>query len=179
MEDYKLYAEDENYLLFQGKMQDVIDNCLEENSIDCIITDPPYGLTSITDRYGKDGSAPAQYGTDGAFKRLTRGFMNQLWDGSGVEYDVETWKRCLKVLKPGGYLLAFAGSRTMFRIGNAIEEAGFEIRDTIMWLYGCLSEDTEILTSNGWKKKNEIQIKIIFQREKKYRTFAPSKITSQ
>ena len=158
MGDYKLYAEDESYKLYQGKMQDVIDNFLEENSIDCIITDPPYGLTSITERFGKEGSAPAQEGTDGAFKRLSRGFMGQLWDGSGVEYDVETWKRCLKVLKPGGYLLAFGGSRTFHRIACAIEDAGFEIRDTIMWLYGCLSEDTEILTSNGWKNKNEINI---------------------
>ena len=160
MEDYKLYAEDENYLLFQGKMQDVIDNCLEENSIDCIITDPPYGLTSISDRYGKEGSAPAQYGTDGAFKRLTKGFMGQTWDGSGVEYDVETWKRCLKVLKPGGYLLAFAGSRTMFRIGNAIEEAGFEIRDTIMWLYGsAMPKATDIGLMID--KRNGVKSKIV------------------
>ena len=131
----KLYAEDENYKLYEANMLDMLE-VIEENSIDCILTDPPYGLTSISDRYGKEGSAPAQYGTDGAFKRLTRGFMNQLWDGTGIEYNVDAWKKCLKVLKPGGYMLAFAGSRTMYRIGNAIEEAGFEIRDTIMYLYG-------------------------------------------
>lgn len=124
MGDYKLYAEDESYKLYQGKMQDVIDNCLEENSIDCILTDPPYGLTSITNRFGKEGSAPCQEGTDGAFKRLSKGFLGQTWDGTGVEYDVETWKRCLKVLKPGGYLLAFGG---------------------------CYDEETEYLTKNGWK----------------------------
>lgn len=130
------YAEDKDYVLYQGRMQDVIDAELKENSIDCIITDPPYGLTSITDRFGKEGSAPAQEGTDGAFKRLSKGFMGQTWDGSGVEYDIETWKRCFNVLKPGGYLLAFGGTRTFHRIACAIEDAGFDIRDTIMWLYG-------------------------------------------
>ena len=62
--------------------------------------------------------------------------MGKEWDGSGIEYSVEMWRKCLRVLKPGGYLLAFGGSRTFHRIACAIEDAGFEIRDTIMWLYG-------------------------------------------
>lgn len=81
---------------------------LEENSIDSIITDPPYELN----------------------------FMNKGWDNAGVSFNKETWQKCLRVLKPGGYLLAFGGSRTFHRIACAIEDAGFEIRDTIMWLYG-------------------------------------------
>ena len=154
------YAEDKNYVLYQGKMQDVIDNELEENSIDCILTDPPYGLTSITDRFGKENSAPAQEGTDGAFKRLSKGFMGQTWDGSGVEYDINTWKRCLKVLKPGGYLLAFGGTRTFHRIACAIEDAGFEIRDCIMWLYGSAMPKA---TNVGLMidKKNGVKSKVV------------------
>jgi DNA modification methylase len=79
---------------------------LEDNSIDSIVTDPPYGLS----------------------------FMGKKWD-----YDVpsvEIWQECLRVLKPGGHLLAFAGSRTYHRMAVRIEDAGFEIRDQIMWIYG-------------------------------------------
>ena len=73
---------------------------IEKESIDVIITDPPYGLTSITKRFGKENSAPAQYGKDGAFSRLSKGFMGKEWDGSGIEYNVEMWEKCLDVLKP-------------------------------------------------------------------------------
>lgn len=111
-------------------------NKLDENSVDAIVTDPPYGLTSITKRFGKVGSAPAKYGKDGSFARLSKGFMGKEWDGSGIEYNVELWQKCLRVLKPGGYLLAFGGTRTYHRIACAIEDAGFEIRDCILWLYG-------------------------------------------
>ena len=79
---------------------------LEDNSIDSIVTDPPYGLS----------------------------FMGKKWD-----YDVpstEIWAECLRVLKPGGHLLSFAGSRTYHRMAVRIEDAGFEIRDQIMWIYG-------------------------------------------
>ena len=79
---------------------------LDTNSVDSIVTDPPYGLS----------------------------FMGKKWD-----YDVpsqEIWEECLRVLKPGGHLLAFAGSRTYHRMAVRIEDAGFEIRDQIMWIYG-------------------------------------------
>lgn len=131
----KLYSETEEYKLYQGNMLDMLEN-INLNSIDSIVTDPPYGLTSITKRLGKENSAPAKCGKDGAFARLSKGFMGEEWDGSGIEYNVEAWKNCFKVLKPGGYLLAFGGSRTYHKIANAIEEAGFEIRDCIMWIYG-------------------------------------------
>lgn len=81
---------------------------LEENSIDAIVTDPPYEL----------------------------GFMGKSWDSTGIAYNVDFWKKCLRVLKPGGHLLAFSGARTSHRMVCAIEDAGFEIRDNIMWLYG-------------------------------------------
>ena len=81
---------------------------LPDNSIDSIVTDPPYEL----------------------------GFMGKAWDNSGIAYNVELWSECLRVLKPGGHLLAFGGSRTYHRLACAVEDAGFEIRDQIMWLYG-------------------------------------------
>ena len=99
------YSESDNYLLYQGNMLDMLHE-IKSNTIDSIVTDPPYGLTSITKRFGKKNSSPAQYGKDGAFSRLSKGFMGKEWDGSGIEYNVETWKKCYEVLKPGGYLLA-------------------------------------------------------------------------
>lgn len=103
----KLYSEGNSYKLYQGNMLDMLD-VIEPNSIDSIVTDPPYELN----------------------------FMGKGWDRSGIAFQAETWNKCLQVLKPGGYLLAFGGSRTYHRIACAIEDAGFEIRDTIMWLYG-------------------------------------------
>jgi len=123
----KLYSENKEYKLYQGNMLDLLD-VIDKESIDAILTDPPYELN----------------------------FMGKGWDNSGIAFQVDTWQKCYEVLKPGGYLLAFGGSRTFHRIACAIEDAGFEIRDTIMWLYGCLSSDTEILTSNGWKNSETI-----------------------
>jgi site-specific DNA-methyltransferase (adenine-specific) len=62
--------------------------------------------------------------------------MGKSWDSSGIAYSVELWRECLRVLKPGGHLLAFGGTRTWHRLAVAIEDAGFEIRDNIAWLYG-------------------------------------------
>lgn len=130
-----IYKQDNDYTIYQGDSFEVLDT-LEEKSIDAIVTDPPYGLTSIAKRYGKKDSAPAKEGKDGSFARLSKGFMGKTWDGTGIEHNVDFWKKCFKVLKPGGYLLAFGGTRTFHRIACAIEDAGFEIRDTLMWLYG-------------------------------------------
>ena len=102
-----IYKKYEKCTLYHGLMQDELEN-LADNSVDSIVTDPPYELN----------------------------FMNKAWDNSGVAFQADTWRHCLRVLKPGGYLLAFGGSRTFHRIACAIEDAGFEIRDTIMWLYG-------------------------------------------
>lgn len=102
----------------------------EPNSIDCCVTDPPYELTSVVKRLGKPGSAPCQEGTDGAFARQARGFMGKEWDGTGIQRDPDFWRLVLGVLKPGAHLLAFGGTRTYHRLVCAIEDAGFEIRDT-------------------------------------------------
>ena len=118
-------------------------DCLEEVQklvdkgvqVDSIVTDPPYHLTSIVERFGKEGSAPAK-DKDGAFQRQSKGFMGKEWDGGDIAFRKETWELFMKVLKPGGHLLAFSGSRTYHRMAVAIEDAGFDIRDQIMWLYG-------------------------------------------
>lgn len=81
---------------------------LDDNSIDSIVTDPPYEL----------------------------GFMGKSWDKTGIAYNIDLWKECLRVLKHGGHLLAFGGTRTYHRMTCAIEDAGFEIRDQIQWIYG-------------------------------------------
>lgn len=99
---------------------------LPDNSVDSIVTDPPYELTSA--RPG--GRSPATRG------KVMKGFMGMEWDGSGIANNPVMWAEALRVLKPGGHLLAFSGSRTYHRMTCAIEDAGFEVRDQIMWVYG-------------------------------------------
>lgn len=103
----KLYAKEKSYELYNGDMLDMKE-VIKDNSIDSIVCDPPYELN----------------------------FMGKGWDNSGIAFNKEAWAKCYDVLKPGGYLLAFGGTRTYHRIACAIEDAGFEIRDCIMYLYG-------------------------------------------
>lgn len=102
--------------------------------VDSIVCDPPYHLTSIVKRFGADGAKPTR--ANDAYKRVAGGFMGQKWDGGDIAFDPETWKLALAVLKPGGHLVAFGGTRGWHRMACAIEDAGFEIRDTVAWLYG-------------------------------------------
>ena len=95
------------FTILHGKNLDILPT-LPDNSVDSIVTDPPYEL----------------------------GFMGKGWDSSGIAYSVELWAECLRVLKPGGHLLSFGGTRTFHRVAVAIEDAGFEIRDNMAWLYG-------------------------------------------
>lgn len=108
---------------------------LPENSFDAIVTDPPYHLTSIVKRFGGKGAAEAKHGTDGLFQRGSRGFMGQAWDGGDIAFRPETWAACLRVLKPGGHLVAFNHSKTFHHMALAIEAAGFEARDSILSIY--------------------------------------------
>ena len=91
-----------------------VGNCIDlmsemsDCSVDSVVTDPPYEL----------------------------GFMGKSWDATGIAYNIDVWQQCLRILKPGGHLLAFGGSRTYHRLACAIEDSGFEIRDQIMWVYG-------------------------------------------
>ena len=109
---------------------------LPDNSIDSVVCDPPYHLTSIVKRFGADNAAPAKVGKTGAYARASKGFMGQTWDGGDVAFQPETWAEVLRVLKPGGHLVAFSGTRTYHRMAVAIEDAGFEIRDQLAWVYG-------------------------------------------
>ena len=97
----------DNWVVHFGSCLDVLPT-LADNSVDSVVTDPPYEL----------------------------GFMGKKWDSSGIAFNPDVWRECLRVLKPGGHLLAFGGSRTWHRIAVAIEDAGFEVRDSIAWLYG-------------------------------------------
>lgn len=101
-----------------------------------LLCDPPYHLTSIVKRFGGKNAAPAQQGSDGRFSRLSKGFMGQEWDGGDIAFRPETWAALAKHLLPGAHLLAFGGTRTWHRLAVAIEDAGFELRDTLLWLYG-------------------------------------------
>lgn len=114
------------------EVMDTIDKC----SVDSIVTDPPYHLTSMTSRYGKADAKECGYGNDGSFRRLSKGFMGKEWDGGDIAFQANTWRKCYELLKPGGHLIAFSGSRTYHRMAVAIEDAGFEIRDQCIWLYG-------------------------------------------
>ena len=82
--------------------------------------------------------------------------MGAKWDSELPT--VEMWKEALRVAKPGAHLLAFGGTRTYHRLACAIEDAGWEIRDCCFWCYGCLNEETQILTQNGWKGIGEINV---------------------
>jgi site-specific DNA-methyltransferase (adenine-specific) len=78
---------------------------IPDNSVDSIVTDPPYHLVSIVKIFGKEGSAPAKEGTDGSFKKLSGGFMGKTWDGLGedgigIANNPLMWAECLRVLKP-------------------------------------------------------------------------------
>jgi site-specific DNA-methyltransferase (adenine-specific) len=97
----------ETYTVHIGNNLDILPT-LSDNSVDSIVTDPPYEL----------------------------GFMGKKWDSSGIAYSVELWRECLRVLKPGGHLLSFGGTRTWHRVAVGIEDAGFEVRDSIAWMYG-------------------------------------------
>lgn len=115
-----------------GQMQDWL-AAYDGPLFDSCVTDPPYHLTSIVKRYGKEGSAPT---ANPAYARAAKGFMGKEWDGGDVAFRPETWRAVFDKLKPGAHLVAFSGTRTFHRMVCAIEDAGFEIRDTICWHYG-------------------------------------------
>jgi site-specific DNA-methyltransferase (adenine-specific) len=114
---------------------------LPDNSVDSCVCDPPYHLTSIVKRFGPENAAPAQVGKTGAYARASKGFMGRTWDGGDVAFQPETWAEVLRVLKPGGHLVAFSGTRTYHRMAVAIEDAGFEVRDMITDL---IASDTHV-----------------------------------
>lgn len=103
---------------------------------DSAFIDPPYHLASIVERFGSVNAAPAVAGATGAYVRASRGFMGQEWDGGDIAFRPETWRLVYDLLKPGAHLMAFAATKNYHRMAVAIEDAGFEIRDMLGWLYG-------------------------------------------
>ena len=140
--------------IYQGDCTELLKH-LDDNSIDSIVTDPPYNLTATT-RPRPDQNENGSYGKQVPFSRVQArgGFMGKQWDGTGITFDPALWKECLRVLKPGGHLLAFGGTRTYHRMACAIEDAGWEIRDMLEWVY-----------SSGFPKSQNIGKQIIKQIE--------------
>lgn len=121
------------YELHLGDCMDVL-KAIAGESVDSIVCDPPYHLTQASRGGHARTNNPEM--PHGRHRIGDKGFMGKVWDGGDIAHRVELWAECLRVLKPGGHLLAFAGSRTYHRMTVAIEDAGFEIRDQIMWIYG-------------------------------------------
>lgn len=114
------HYQDDSVTLHHGDCLDVLRE-LPDNSVDAVITDPPYGIAFM----GKAWDQPGEFGS-----QRKNGTLNfQRW--------CTAWaSECLRILKPGGHVLAFGGSRTWHRLASGIEDAGFELRDSIAWLYG-------------------------------------------
>jgi hypothetical protein len=131
---------------------------LPEASVDAVVCDPPYDLTSVS----RGGSAridgPGPYGRHKVDSKPTSGFMGKKWDGTGISFEPALWAEVFRVLQPGGSVKAFGGTRTFHRMAVAMEVAGFTEVHLESWVYGCLSDDSEILTESGWKLGTEVQV---------------------
>ncbi|WP_325085943.1 site-specific DNA-methyltransferase [Burkholderia contaminans] len=122
----------DQYMLLVGDCRSVL-SVLPDNSVDSVICDPPYEL----------------------------GFMNRGWDRNGVAYDSRVWAECLRALKPGGYLFAFGGTRTSHRMVCAIEDAGFAIRDQMVWIYGSGMPKGELWSAEKADRGDESSLRMI------------------
>ena len=116
-------------MIYNGDCVEMM-KAIGDNSVDSIVTDPPYEL----------------------------GFMGKKWDSTGITNSVEMWEECLRVLKPGGYLLSFSATRTYHRMACAIEDAGFEIRDQILWVYCQGFPKSRNIFKNDFQKKIENEL---------------------
>lgn len=140
--------------ILHGDCREVI-KTIADCSIDSVVTDPPYALVSIVKRFGKTAHADdtktsdrTRRGADG-YARLAKGFMGQEWDNGSTAFDPAFWAEILRTLKPGAHLVAFSGTRTYHRMTCAIEDAGFEVRDQIGWLFGSGFPKSHN-AGNGW-----------------------------
>jgi len=119
--------------LYRGDSRDVLP-LLEPDQFTACVCDPPYHLTQASRK-----GVPRSNNPETPFGRTrlgSKGFMGKTWDGGDVAFQPQFWGEVLRVLKPGAMLLAFGGTRTFHRLTCAIEDAGFEVRDCLMWLYG-------------------------------------------
>ena len=127
------YYQDEHATLYHGDCLEELKK-LDDNSVDAVITDPPYGLSNTKPAQVADVLAAWINGDTVAVPSKRGGFMGKDWDSFVPPPAV--WEECLRVLKPGGHMAVFAGSRTQDLMGLSIRLAGFEIRDTLGWIYG-------------------------------------------
>lgn len=121
-------------IVHHGDSRDVL-KTLADASLDACVTDPPYALVSITKRWNKPGMKQWERGDgsgSGVYKRATSGFMGQAWDTGETAFDPAFWAEVFRVLKPGAHVVAFGGTRSYHRLACAIEDAGFEIRDSLL-----------------------------------------------
>ncbi|WP_332763975.1 DNA-methyltransferase [Phenylobacterium sp.] len=116
---------------------------IPDGSVDSCCTDAPYALVATLKRFGADNAAPVKAGKTGVYKRSAAGFMGKRWDTGEAAHNPAFWAEVLRVLKPGAHLIAFSGTRTQHRQVCAIEDAGFEIRDTVLDL---IASDTLAMT---------------------------------
>lgn len=122
---------------------------MPSDSIDSVVTDPPYALVSIGKRFGGADAAAVRVpeGGTGAYTRASAGFMGKAWDTGEVAFAVAFWREVLRVLRPGGHVVAFGGTRTSHRLACAIEDAGFEIRDDLVRLFAAESDAAALFDS--------------------------------
>ena len=128
---------------------------LDENSVDAIVTDPPYHLKANKKDDPRRASPDA--------RQRDRGFMGMKWDGGDVAFQPNTWAKALRVAKPGAHLVAFGSTRTFHRLMCAIEDGGWELRDTLQWIYStgypksknlCRCKphvETDLVDAHGWR----------------------------
>lgn len=110
--------------LWKGDCLEVMDG-FESNSFDSCVCDPPYHLQSIVKRFAKTGRTDKTRTSSGPHQRTANGFMNKVWDGGDIAFQVSTWEKVFRVLKPGAYIVAFSSSRTFGRMSEALNGAGF------------------------------------------------------
>lgn len=120
--------------IHHGDSRDVL-KTLADASVDSVVCDPPYALVSVVQRFGNSPRSETTENVENPYGRTGRGFMGQKWDTGETAFAVTFWTEVYRVLKPGGHVVAFSGTRTYHRLACAVEDAGFEIRDMLSWIY--------------------------------------------
>ena len=135
--------------LHSGDCLDVMAG-MDPESVDAVVTDPPYDLTDTTALRlgaGRERSGLTPKGRTSS----RRGFMGKAWDGTGIAFRPETWEAAFRVAKPSAYLLAFGGTRTVHRLASAIEDAGWIIRDMLVWAYASGFPKSKASLKPAWE----------------------------